>query len=178
VADPRLRTAVEAASVIRRVTRSLLAALLPESPEPALSNPSLYDELAALSIVEATPDGLMLHQQVRDAVCEWLSAADPLRFHLYRRAAWRQIRSETGHAEARHRWRHTADMLYLLQDPGLREAYFPTGAAALAVEPAGPADQDAILAIAQAQKPARAAAAIAQWWQKAPKAFSVMRDTA
>ncbi len=102
----------------------------------------------------------------------------PVAFHLYRRAAWRQIRSETGHAEARHRWRYTADMLYLLQDPGLREAYFPTGAAALAVEPAGPADQDAILAIAQAQEPARAAAAIAQWWQKAPEAFSVMRDPA
>jgi len=63
VIDANLRTAVEAASVIRRTTQSLLAALLPE-----IYSRGLYEELAALSIVEATSEGLMIHEQVQEAV--------------------------------------------------------------------------------------------------------------
>ena len=166
VNDANLRTAVEAASVIRRTTQSLLAAMLPET-----YSRDLYDELAALSIVEATSEGLMIHEQVQEAVSSWLRSSDPHRFSTYRRAAWRQVRAESRQADRRDGWRYTADMLYLVQNPDLREAFFPSGAQSLAVERAGPSDQDAILAIAHAHEVPRAAAAIAQWWRNVPDGF-------
>jgi DNA-binding winged helix-turn-helix (wHTH) protein len=171
VVDPNLRTAVEAASVVRRVTHSLLAAMAPE-----IYSVELYDALAALSIVEATGEGVMMCGQVQDAVSSWLCSSDPRRFNAYRRAAWRQVRAESTHAGPRERWRYTADLLYLVENPGLREAYFPTGAQSLSVEPARAGDCDAILAIAKKHEKPRAAKAIADWWRNLPESFSVMRD--
>ena len=45
-------------------------------------------------------------------------------------------------------WRYTADMLYLIDNPVVREAFFPTGTQPLAVEPAEPRDAPAVTAIA------------------------------
>ena len=50
----------------------------------------------------------------------------------------------------RHRlelWRYTADMLYLLDNPAVREAFFPSDAQPLAVEPVQAADHAAVAAI-------------------------------
>jgi len=171
VTDPVLRTAVEAASVVRRMTQSLLAAMLPDH-----SIRELYERLALLPIVEASSEGLMIHGQVQDAVSSWLHSSDPQRFRMYRRAALRQLRSESQQAVGRERWRYTADMLYLVQNPNVREAFFPSGAQSLAVEPARDSDREAILAIAHAHETTSAAAAIACWWQRLPRCFHVMRD--
>ena len=171
VIDANLRTAVEAASVLRRTTQSILAALLPE-----IYSRGLYEELAALSIVEVTSEGLMIHEQVQEAVSSWLRSSDPHRFSTYRRAAWRQVRAESCQADGSDRWRYTAEMLYLVQNPGLREAFFPAGVQSLCVERALPCDQDSILAIAHTHEVPLAAAAITQWWQSVPDSFYVMRD--
>ncbi len=171
VSDPNLRTVVEAASLVRRVTQSLLAAMVPD-----LYDRKLYDELSALSIAEATSEGLRLPEQVQNAVSSWLRSSDPRRFYAYRRAAWRQVRTELRDAAPCDRWRSTADMLYLVENPGLRNAYFPTGAESLSVERAGAGDRDAILAIANRHERPSAAAAIAQWWQAVPDSFYAMRD--
>ena len=59
-----------------------------------------------------------------------------IRHRAYRRAAWRQLRAEVRDAAPTELWRYTADMLYLIDNPVLREAFFPSGAQPLAVEPA------------------------------------------
>jgi hypothetical protein len=171
VNDPNVRTAIEAASVIRRTTQSLLAAMLPE-----IYSRELYEHLADLSLVEATSEGLMIHEQVQDAISSWLRSSDPHRFRMYRHAAWKQLRAESHHADRHERWRQTADMLYLLQNPNVREAFFPTGSQSLSVEPARAGDGDAILAIAHDHEGRSAAAAITQWWQSTPESFYVLRD--
>ena len=87
--EPSTRRALEAASVVRRVTRSLLQAMLGED--------ELDDALAGLSdlpFVEPRADGLVVHDAVRAAVAAALRGTDPERYRTYRRAAWRQLREE------------------------------------------------------------------------------------
>lgn len=86
------------------------------------------------------------------------------------------MRAESSQANGGDRWRYTADMLYLVQNPDLREAFFPTGVQRLCVERARPCDQDEILAIAHTHEVPLAAVAITQWWQSVPDSFYVMRD--
>ncbi len=173
VKNASLQTAVEAASVVRRVTQSQLAAMVPQ-----IYTRELFDDLAALSIIDLTSEGLMMHGQVQDAVSSWLRSSDPHRFTNYRKAMWRQVKIESGGAGLRESWRYTADLLYLVENPAVREAFFPTGAQSLSVERAGAVDQDAILAIVQAHEQPQGARAIAQWWQKVPDSFYAMRDEA
>src|SRR5215471_10925480 len=74
-------------------------------------------------------------------------------------------------------WRHTADLLFLLERPVLREAFFPSGAT-LPVERARPADRDAILDIARIHDGDSGAAIMSEWWKQAAHMFSVARGSA
>ena len=74
IADPVLREAIEAASLVRRVTRPVLEAMLPDhSAENILAN------LRQLSFVEAAADGLVFHDAFRLATESRLAAMDPVR---------------------------------------------------------------------------------------------------
>ncbi|HWQ24869.1 MAG TPA: winged helix-turn-helix domain-containing protein [Gaiellaceae bacterium] len=170
--DDRLaRRALEAASVVRRATEPLLGAML-EEEDPAQATARLL----ALPFVDAGRDGLVVHEAVREAIGGFLRGANPVRYRAYRRAAWRELREEVGEASPDELWRYTADMLYLIENPVVREAFFPSGAQPLAVEPARPADAAAIAAIARRHEPAEAAALLETWWAEEPGTFSVVRD--
>ncbi|HEX4897743.1 MAG TPA: winged helix-turn-helix domain-containing protein [Candidatus Limnocylindrales bacterium] len=171
VPDQTTREVLEAASIVRRITTSLLAALLPElEPRDAL------ERLRALPFVETRQDGLGLHDAVRASVAGYLHATDPARHRRYRRAAWRQLREEVREAPAGELWRYTADMLYLIENPVVREAFFPSGAQPLAVEPARPNDLPSIELIARRHDGEAGAAALLAWYQRYPHAFSAIRD--
>ena len=93
VLDPATRRALDAASVVRRSTLSLLAAMLPDAaPQDA------FDRLWALPFVELGDDGLVLHDTVREAVAAQLLSSDPDRSRRYRAAAWRQLRRRSPRA--------------------------------------------------------------------------------
>ena len=147
--DPATREALDAASVVRRPTISLLSAMLPDAaPQDA------FDRLRGLPFVELTSDGLVLHDTVREGVAAYLRSADPDRLRRYRIAAWRQLRDEVGRASPQEMWRYTADLLFILQNPMIREAFFPTTEHLYFVERAPPADWPAIEALGVAQQPA------------------------
>jgi hypothetical protein len=74
-------------------------------------------------------------------------------------------------------WRYTADLLYLIENPAVREAFFPTASQRYAVEPARPADEAQITAIARAHQPAGAVTMMRSWWDAMPSAFRVARDS-
>jgi hypothetical protein len=171
VEDPSARQALEAASVVRRTTEPLLEAMLNTEESSAA-----IDRLLELPFVEAGPDGLVVHEAVRDAIGAFLRGANPVRHREYRRAAWRELRDEVRDAAPSELWRYTADMLYLIENPVVREAFFPSGAQPLAVEPARPSDEAAIVEIAQRHEPPDAADVLARWWTEHPTAFSVARD--
>lgn len=171
VTDRNTRFAIEAASVVRRTTRSLLSAMLPES-----GGPEQYDRLSALPFFEASREGLILQDSVQESVALSLRSSDPHQHDCYRRAALRQIRSEMRNASVQNMWRYTADLLYLVEAPFIRDAFFPAGAQRVAVEPACAGDGPAIARIAEEHESPAALQAILSWWRQAPDCFQAIRD--
>jgi DNA-binding winged helix-turn-helix (wHTH) protein len=145
--------------------------MLPEAaPQDA------YERLRTLPVVKTCRDGLRVHECIQQSIAAALKSADPSRCLSYRRAAWQQLRAEVRTAAPADLWRYTADTLYLLENPVIREAFFPTGAQVYAVEPALPPDGDAILGIAGKHDTPEAVRRLQCWWTEAPHIFSVVRD--
>ncbi|MEA5448646.1 winged helix-turn-helix domain-containing protein [Leptolyngbya sp. CCNP1308] len=171
VRDPVTRQVLEAASVVRRTTRSLLAAMVPDVPES-----EARDRLLTLPFVAISQDGLMLHDMVQQAMGSFLQTTDPAKYQLYRSRAWQQLRQEWATAGQTHRWRYTADMLYLIEHRMVRDAFFPAGAHTLAMEPAKAEDGEGIVAITQLHEGKQAAVLLQDWWREVPTAFRAARD--
>jgi DNA-binding response OmpR family regulator len=69
-------------------------------------------------------------------------------------------------------------MLYLVENPIVRDAFFPSGSDELTLEPARAEDRAAIAAMSAAQQSPEATALVEAWWHAAPDAFRVVRDAA
>ena len=171
IEEPQLREAVRAASVVRRVTRSLLRALM-----PSLRDDLLFDQLAGLPFVESAHDGLIIHDAVREAIRTDLEAIDPTICQRYRRAAWQQLNHEAKSAAFGNLWRYSADLIFLINNPAIRESFFPRDVAKYYVERAGAEDGAGILSIAAEHEGREAALIVADWWRHLPTSFWVVRD--
>lgn len=171
VGEPRARRALEAASIVRVVTEPLLDAMLGDG-----EGRDALDSLLALPFVETARDGLVVHEAVREAVSSFLRGTNPKLHRHLRQRAWRELREEVRAAPRAELWRYTADMLYLIDNPTVREAFFPSGAQPLAVEPAHSADAAAVCRIAHKHDGPEAAALVERWLAEAPESFSVIRD--
>jgi hypothetical protein len=171
--DPLTRRALDAASVVRRPTLSLMAAMLPDTAPQ-----DTFERLRTLPFVELSNDGLVIHDTVREVVAAYLRASDPDRSRRYRIAAWRQLRDEVTRATSHEMWRYTADLLYILENPAVREAFFPTSEHLYFVDPATEADWPAIHEIAVAAEPPEAVGILEDWWRRLPDAFWAARDGA
>ncbi len=169
--DGATRAALDATCVLRRVTLSLLAALLPGAPPQAA-----FERLAALPFVELGREGLVVHDTVREAVAALLRATDPAGHRAYREAAWRQIRRELRATAGAARWASTADMIHLVEEPLVREAFFPSSPQHYAVEAARPDDRPGIEAIVARHEPPEQLALARAWWDAVPDAFRVARS--
>ena len=170
VVDAPLRQALQRVSVVRRITVSLLQALLPQADAAAM-----FERLAALSITTLAADGLLLHDVVREAIAAHYRSVDPAGCLEARRAAWRQLQQESRDAPRSDLWRYTADMLYMVQAPAVREVFLPAGSHPMAVEAAGAGDLQDILAIARQHDGEPGAQRIAHWWSHLPGAFRLTR---
>jgi hypothetical protein len=171
VSDPLSRVTLEAASVVRRTTHSLLGAMLPDiAPNDA------YDRLQALPFVDNASDGLIIHDLVQQAIATRLRAADPERYQNYRRAAWYQLRSEFSAGSRATIWRYTADMAYLIEHPAIHEALFPSDAHLYAIEPANPNDEAEIRMTTLRHDGPERVNIIRDWWKLARGAFYVARE--
>jgi hypothetical protein len=171
--DPDTRRALDAASVTRRTTLSLLAAQLPDEPAH-----EAFARLRALPFTELGRDGLVIQDTVREAVAALLRAGDPAAHRRLKLAAWHQLRSEMRDAHPDEMWRYTADALYLIENPGVREIYFPTAAPTHVHEPARPDDWAGIEAILRRHEPPENAAVVRRYWETAPETFVVSRGAA
>lgn len=171
VDDAATREALVAASAVRRTTVSLLSAIFPDRDARAL-----HGRLASLPFVYSGPDGLMVHDAVREAIASATRAHDPERYRRYRRSAWKRLRSEVSGAGRSELWRYTADMLYLIENPTCREAFFPSGAQDLAVEPAGEEHRDDVLAIARRHEGPEAVDLLRYWWRVRSHRYRAVLD--
>jgi len=170
--DPATREALEAASVTRRSTESLLAAQLGS----AEAGTRAYAKLEALPFVRSGWDGLEVHEAVKQAGAARLRASKPARHRELRLAAWRQVQNEIRGAGENELWRQTADMLYLMEPTPLREGFFPSSSEALVLEPATEADLPAIRAISLEHDGPESTAIVDAWWEYYPRGVKVVRD--
>lgn len=169
--DPLLRRAIEAAALLRRLTRPLLQSVLRET-----SSDHLYDRLAALTLVDISADGLFLHDSVREAVAKFVISHDPEAARRHKQAAWRVLRNQIKTAKSSELWLYTADIIYLLSNPMVREAFFPDAVPHVVVVPARPVDFPAILAIIEQHEGKQGARWLGHWLEKQPRAFRVVRN--
>ncbi len=168
--DEPARRALDAAGVTRRITRGALEAMLGDEADAAL------DSLSALTMVEATGDGLRLHDAVHVAIVERLRSVDPDRFREYRTAAWHHLESQMRASNRHELAGSTADLLFLIDNPVVREAMFPTTAHQFSVEASRPEDVDDLRALWHQHDPPEAAEVLDRWLQLAPGAVRVVRD--
>jgi hypothetical protein len=138
---------------------------------------NLFDELGQLPFVYPTAEGLVLHDVVHEAVAQDLSLRDPERYRLYRSRAWRLFSTESRGAHEHHLWRITADMLYLIENPVIREAFFPAGSSEYIVQPATADDATDILEIARSEETAEAAQQIERWLDRHTDSFAVAKGS-
>lgn len=172
ISDPVIRQALEASAVVRRTTASLLRAIFP-SIDPDLT----YVRLSGLPFIDIHNDGLLMHDAVREAIATSLRARDPVTFVAYRRQAWQQLADEVNTVGRGELWRYTADMLYLIENPVVHEAFFPSGGIQLAVEPARLSDVDGIGRIITSHEGKQASEALIGWLSHAHQCFSAVRNS-
>jgi hypothetical protein len=164
--DPLTRRALNAAALTRRTTLPLLEAMLPDVPAV-----EVFARLRSLPFVELGADGLLVQDTVREATAALLRAADPHEYRRMRAAAWNRLRAELRDAPERDLSRYTADLLYLIDDEGVRGAFFAAAACQQQVTPARPEDLAAIEELAGDD-----ADLVRAWWESAPETFRVTRD--
>jgi hypothetical protein len=164
------RRLLDAASVPRRVTRGVLEAM------GWLDAGDAVERLAALTIVDETAEGLRLHDAVQAAVSARLRALEPERFRELRSAAWRHLQNETRRAGATELERFTADLLFLIDNPFVREAMFPETAHAFSVERSREDDADALRALWHDLEPPEGASVLDAWLRLRPDAVRSVRD--
>jgi len=167
--DPAERRTVEAASILRRVTRPLLSAVLDRDGQDV---DAAWQTLRELPFTSMTRIGLELDPLARNVIAGGLEIREPgYVAGVRRRAAGAALRDAGGGRS----WDGTADLLYLVQNPVIRNSYFPPGDQQHPVEPAVRDDREEILSISRQYDGPDGAAAIEQWWAAHQAAFMVCR---
>jgi len=171
IEDKGLLEAIEAASVVRRVTTRMLSMLLPQ-----VAASEYFVALRNLPFVDAAQDGLQIHELVRTAVAGTLELSDPSRYRRYQRAAWRCLKSDARQCPRVDMWRYTADMIYLLRNPVIREAFFPSAATGFSIERAQPSDIEDVAAMVQRHEPQPVLEVARAWLAGSRSSFLVVRN--
>ena len=174
IGDSDLRRAVEACAIVRRANRTLMSAIL-ETEEPIPL--SLLEAVEALPFSKRDAEGIYIAEPVRRAIVEWMSGVEPERYQMWRKTAADWIVSRLRAAGRSGRWRHMADLLHLLEQPALRNAFFPPEEEAPPVEPARADDFDQIFEIAELRDGPDERARIEVWAKRLPHRFSVARGS-
>ena len=173
IGDSELRRAVEACALLfDESTVGLMSAILgTEEPIPL----SLLDSVEALPFATRDAEGIYIAEPVRRAIVDWMSGVEPERYQLWRKIAAGWIVSHLRAAGRAGRWRHMADLLHLLEQPALRNAFFPPDEEAPPVEPARADDFDQIFEIAARRDGADERTCLEAWARRLPHRFSVAR---
>ena len=164
---PRERAVAEAASVLRRVTLPLLAAVV---DEPDVEQ--AWRTLRGLPFTVTTGAGVEFSGLAAPVLLEALELRDPARVRALRTRAARAILDSLAHGPD---WESTADLLHLVQNPLIRNAYAPPGMLQHPAEQARTEDHDEVVAIARRFAGGESAGLAERWWQARRDAFAVVR---
>lgn len=170
--DASDRELLDIAAVPRRVTADVLRAMLgPDSDVDAELR-----RLRDFNFIDVTEEGLRIHDAVHAAIAARLRALDPATFRRLRTAAWRHLHSESQRSGASELRRSTADLLFLIDNPVVREAMFPTTTHEFSVEPSRPEHHDDLRALWHAHDGPDGAAVLDAWLRLRPQAVRAVRN--
>jgi DNA-binding CsgD family transcriptional regulator len=165
---PQERAVVESASVLRRVTVPLLAAV---TDEPDVED--AWRALRGLPVTVTTAAGIELSGVAAPVLLEALELRDPSRVRALRARAARVILDSLAPGPD---WESTADLLHLVQNPLIRNAYAPPGMLQHTAEQARVEDRDEIVAIVRRFCGEESARLAESWWRTRRDAFTVVRS--
>jgi hypothetical protein len=174
IGDGDLRRAVEACAIVRRASRPLISAILNANEPIPLSR---LEAVEALPFATRDAEGIYIAEPVRRAIVDWMSGVEAERYQLWRKTAADWIVSRLREAGRSGRWRYMADLLHLLEQPSLRNAFFPPDEEAPPVEPARPDDFGQIFEIADLHDGPGERACLELWAQRLPHRFAVARGS-
>ncbi|GAB7218837.1 winged helix-turn-helix domain-containing protein [Vibrio comitans] len=175
ISNEELQQALLACSIIRRMTEPLLKAMLLCTDSQAKK---LYEDLTLIDFVEVNEDGLNLHEVLKKTLSSDLKSRSPQQFSLFRHRASQQIRSELEVASLGQMWRYTADIIYLVENNVIRNAFFPPNdRREYSIETACEADKQRVMDIVAKHEPAQALSLYEHWWHKHINAFHCVRNT-
>ena len=166
------RRLLDAASVPRRVTRGVLEAMLSAHPTPTMHLNVWLRSTSSSRPMRAYGFTMQCRPRYRPGC----APVDPDRFRRLRGAAWRHLQAETHRTGASELHRSTADLLFLIDNPFVREAVFPTTSHAFSVERCRPDDLDALRALWHEYDTPEGAAALDAWLRLRPDAVRSIRD--
>ncbi|GLP95504.1 winged helix-turn-helix domain-containing protein [Paraferrimonas sedimenticola] len=156
-------------SPLRRITTEVLDAMFPEQ-----SSARLYQRLKTLPFVSESSDGLQIQASVQAALLASLNAESNKTVQAIKRKAWAMLASELKSSHQHNLWRFTADTIYLLSSPIIREAFFPEQLPFFDVVDAKADQGEQVLAIAERHESSAALAITRRWWQLMPQAFRLV----
>ena len=133
-----------------------------------------FDAVRRLSFVAALRDGLVLHDVMRDTIAYGLAQRDPNRHITYRLRAWRYLNSVSHSIAKTNRWQYTADLLYLVQNPNVRNAFFRPGRSRCRSSRQA-SDREAIEGICAGWEPQASGDWLMRWFECHPETFLVGR---
>jgi DNA-binding CsgD family transcriptional regulator len=167
--DHDVRGALDAVSLVRRLTVPVLAALC-ELDDDAVR--VTWRRIAGLPFVTVHADGLRMHPVVQDVVATSFELRDPPGARAVRRRAARLALESIATAPG---WAATADLLHLVQNPVVRDAFSPPAGGQHPVEVARPDDIEPVLAIVGRYCGRGEVRALGAWSRCHPEAFVVAR---
>jgi hypothetical protein len=86
-----------------------------------------------------------------------------------------QFLGDSARRSAKSVWQYTADLLYLVQNPLIHNAFFRTGAMDVSLAPALAADREGIEQICADAEPKESADWLMRWFERHPETFMVAR---
>jgi transcriptional regulator with AAA-type ATPase domain len=169
--NPNLRECIESVSPIRRFDESLLKFIHKNTNLDILLN-----DLVELPFITLSSEGYVMHELVRENVARDLLMRDPERYNEYKNLAFKYLSDRSKQIKKAKLWQLTADLLYLIENPIVRDAFFPKDSSDYAVEYAKKNDIDNILKITSENEPGDVVNIYKSWWDELPTAFKVVRN--
>lgn len=172
---PEMRALVEDLSLLRRVTFPMFAAVREVAGATADDEARLWQQFRELSFVDVGPAGAEITAVVRDTIATGVELREPGRAGLVRQAAGRAALVEAGRAP---NWELTADLLHLVQNPIIRDAFSPPPGEQFVVDTARSTDASTIGTLVADADGQAGWALLERWWHQAPRCFRVLRGDA
>lgn len=167
--DLGLIRVTEGAAVVRRATRPLLAAMLD------VKSMRSFETFCGLPFVRLDREGYFIAEIIRRPLAEQLESVEPNKYASLRATAANWIYGRLQSAGPSTRWRFMADLLYLVDQPQVRDAFFPPETEVPSVEPAEMHDFAAIRKIVGHAAGAQEQMMIDAWIRHLPHRFNVVR---